>query len=425
MPAFSNRRVAQIRPQYAEAFRCIGAECEDTCCNGWTVSIDKNTFEKYQTIPDSSLYPIMQERLVRIETDASDLQFAKIKTASDEACPFWGADRLCSIQKEHGAEYLSLTCAHYPRPIKTIDNEAERTLLLSCPEAARLVLLHPQLVSDGTTNAPYPRLPLPATEKLHGETPLVYFWPIRQFVVLLLKDRSYPIWQRLFLLGMFCRRLEELTSAREIGFIPRLFNEYADMISTGKLRSTLDAIPPQTAKQLGAIIALVEQQRISSPRKNQRFHECIQDFACGIQYQTGLTAIDLTPHYAEAYARYYRPWAEQQGPLLENYLLNYVFGHLFPFSSPGPEQGMHAYREFLILCCNYVLIRGLMVGMAGHYRSLFDTTHAIKLIQSFVKAFEHNPLHVDQMMSLLERNRMNHTNGIAALLRDVAPESPA
>jgi len=224
---------------------------------------------------------------------------------------------------------------------------------------------------------------------------------------------------------MFCRRLEELTSAREIGFIPRLFNEYAEMISTGKLRGTLDAIPPQTAKQLGAIIALVEQQRISSPRKNQRFHECIQDFACGIQYQTGLTAIDLTPHYAEAYARYYRPWVEQQGPLLENYLLNYVFGHLFPFSSPGPEQGMHAYREFLILCCNYVLIRGLMVGMAGHYRSLFDTTHAIKLIQSFVKAFEHNPLHVDQMMSLLERNRMNHTNGIAALLRDVAPESPA
>jgi lysine-N-methylase len=390
------------------------------------VCIDKNTFEKYQAIPDSPLYPIMQERLVRIENDASDLQYAKIKTASDEACPFWDADRLCSIQKEHGAEYLSLTCANYPRPIKTIDNEAERTLLLSCPEAARLVLLHPQLVADETTNAPYPRLPLPATEKLHGETPLIYFWPIRQFVVLLLKDRSYPIWQRLFLLGMFCRRLEELTFAGEIGLIPRLFNEYAEIISTGKLHGTLDTIPPQTAKQLGAILALlVEQQRSSLPRKNQRFRECIQDFARGIQYQSGLTALDLTPHYAEAYTRYYLPWAEQQGSLLENYLLNYVFGHLFPFSSPGPEQGMHAYREFLILCCNYVLIKGLLVGMAGHYRSSFDTTHAIKLIQSFVKAFEHNPLHVEQMMSLLERNRMNHINGIAALLRDVVPESPA
>jgi hypothetical protein len=64
-----------------------------------------------------------------------------------------------------------------------------------------------------------------------------------------------------------------------------------------------------------------------------------------------------------------------------------------------------------------------MVGMAAHYRSSFDTPHAIKLIQSFAKAFEYDPLHVDQIMSLLERNRMNHTNGIAALLRDVAPES--
>ena len=81
MPASSNRRVAQIRPQYAEAFRCIGAECEDTCGSGWSVSIDKNTFEKYQAIPDSPLYPILQERLVRIETHASDLQYAKIKTA--------------------------------------------------------------------------------------------------------------------------------------------------------------------------------------------------------------------------------------------------------------------------------------------------------------------------------------------------------
>lgn len=251
----------------------------------------------------------------------------------------------------------------------------------------------------------------------------MYFWPIRQFVVLRLKDRSYPIWQRLFLLGMFCRRFEELTSAREIGLIPRLFNEYAEMISTGKLRGTLDAIPPQTAKQLGAIIALVEQQRVSSPRKNQRFSECIRDFARGIQYRTGLTAIDLAPHYAEAYTRFYRPWAEQQGSLLENYLLNYAFGHLFPFSSPGPEQGMHAYREFLILCCNYVLIRGLLVGMAGHYRASFDTTHAIQLIQSFAKAFEHDPTHVEQMIHLLERNKINQTNGIAALLRDVAESS--
>jgi len=125
---------------------------------------------------------------------------------------------------------------------------------------------------------------------------------------------------------MFCRRLEELTSAREIGRIPKLFNEYAEMISTGKLRATLDAIPPQTAKQLGAIITLVEQQRTSSPRKNQRFRECIQDFARGIRYRTDLTAIDLAPHYAEAYTRYYWPWAGQQGTLLENYLLNYVFG---------------------------------------------------------------------------------------------------
>jgi lysine-N-methylase len=50
-----------LRPQYAKAFRCIGSECEDTCCHGFDVPIDKATYEKYQTLP--SFKPLMDQHL--------------------------------------------------------------------------------------------------------------------------------------------------------------------------------------------------------------------------------------------------------------------------------------------------------------------------------------------------------------------------
>lgn len=37
-------------PEYLTKFSCIGASCEDTCCAGWKVAVDKTTFQKYRNI---------------------------------------------------------------------------------------------------------------------------------------------------------------------------------------------------------------------------------------------------------------------------------------------------------------------------------------------------------------------------------------
>lgn len=42
-------------PKYYNDFACIGAKCEDTCCAGWKVSVDKATFHKYRNIGKSEL----------------------------------------------------------------------------------------------------------------------------------------------------------------------------------------------------------------------------------------------------------------------------------------------------------------------------------------------------------------------------------
>jgi len=37
---------------YFDRFSCIGSECEDTCCRGWGVAVDSDTWERYQSHPD-------------------------------------------------------------------------------------------------------------------------------------------------------------------------------------------------------------------------------------------------------------------------------------------------------------------------------------------------------------------------------------
>lgn len=35
-------------PSYFKDFKCIASECEDTCCAGWEIVIDQETYNCYQ-----------------------------------------------------------------------------------------------------------------------------------------------------------------------------------------------------------------------------------------------------------------------------------------------------------------------------------------------------------------------------------------
>lgn len=418
----------RIRPEYSDAFRCAGTECEDTCCKGWNVWIDKETYTKYQAI-ESGPFRILMERQITLNPHAAnDREYAKM-VLSDDTCGFLAPDHLCSIQKDYGESYLSRVCAVYPRVTKNIDFAKETTLTLSCPEAAKLILLDEELVpakkATGADGDRYRYFLEPAKVRISPLTrPIVFFWQVRQFVVLLLKDRSYPLWQRLFLLGMFCRRMEALTSAQKAAQIPILLREYSGLIASGKLRPAMEGIPTRPALQLGITMKLME-QREQTGRKNLRLLSCLEDFAKGIQYEPGRAVDDLETNYVEAWANWFQPWADENPHVLENYLLNYVFGHLFPFGSAGAEQGMHAHEAYQQLCFHYGLIKGLLIGMAGHYREAFGIGHAVLLIQSFARAVEHSSAHVQQIVSFFADNGLNNTDGIMVLLRDGASTPPA
>lgn len=110
-----------LMPQYVRQFSCIGSECEDTCCQGWRVNIDEETYKKYQRVRDLELKPLLKQGIGRVRSNANAQNYGKIKMNSKGKCPFLSENKLCSIQLKLGADYLSDTCKFYPRVFNRVN----------------------------------------------------------------------------------------------------------------------------------------------------------------------------------------------------------------------------------------------------------------------------------------------------------------
>lgn len=386
-----------LRPQYAKTFRCIGSECEDTCCHGFAVTIDKATYQRYER--NTKFEPLLDTHFVPITPHPTEEAYARIRLTPGYTCPFLTAERLCGIQQEHGSDYLSEMCTSYPRASRRVDGLIEKALYLSCPEAARLVLLNPNLVpparGGGGEEGRYVRFLRMDTQPRPSERhPHQFLWETRDFTLQLLRDRSYALWQRLFILGMFCKRLSEVIARREDAFVPQLLRNYAQIIVDGKLRELMNGIPSGGEAQLGLIMEIIQRHLAiqTGEPAHERFRECAGDFLKGMQYEDASSTTKAhAALLAEAREMYYEPFMQAHPYILENYLVNHVFKTRFPFGVNSEGEDNDPQTEFLVMSLLYATINGLLAGMAGFYREKFATTHVVKLVQSFSKTVEHCP----------------------------------
>jgi lysine-N-methylase len=136
------KTLSALVPRYVTRFACVGAACEDNCCSGWLVTLDKKTFNAYRNSTHPELKPIFIKHVKRARAMNDDLHYGKITTApGNQTCPAM-CEGLCSIQKHLDETHLSNTCFTYPRQTRRFRGQHEQALTLSCPEAARQALLH-------------------------------------------------------------------------------------------------------------------------------------------------------------------------------------------------------------------------------------------------------------------------------------------
>ena len=124
-----------FQPEYVKNFKCDGKRCGAHCCRYWFIDIDENTLESYKKI-ESPAKEITSQIYYHEERKGY-----VTKLDEKKRCPFLSEDNLCRIQKTYGEKFLSSICQTFPRHIYKVDNLCERSLDITCPLVAEMVLL--------------------------------------------------------------------------------------------------------------------------------------------------------------------------------------------------------------------------------------------------------------------------------------------
>jgi len=389
-------------PRYMARFRCIGPACEDTCCAWWGIGVDRRAYERYRAIGDERERRRILSKLT-LKEDGDDRNYASFElNPATGCCSMLGDDGLCTIQAKHGESMLCATCATYPRKVNDEGGTLEISAALSCPEAARLALLHEdacEFVAADEISTPNLSVNRPPAASLH----MPHARAIRGSIIRMLRMRRYVFPHRLILLGLMCEELDRIAATGDPLAIPAFLDEFEAEVAGG-LRDNPElrdyaAFPRDAGFQIRMLNGYL-MRRLEGTIWNLRYQRCVADYVNGMT-KRGREADRVIRNYEETFAAHVAPFIERHGHFFENYAVNQVYGTFLP----GLRSGHRVGTLYRMLAVDYAMIRLHLTGIAAHRGELTSET-AVELVQSYTKNYEHLPEYrVDFLLELAAEGR--------------------
>lgn len=405
-----SRVLTALVPQYVSRFSCIGSSCEDTCCAGWRVTIDKKTFNAYRQSNHPELKPVFENSVKRTRSQGSDVNYARMDLHQESgACPMI-QDSLCSVQKNLNETYLSDTCFSYPRSTRQFAGGVEQSLTLSCPEAARQALLNADAfdfvenriqVRDSTTGKIRP---------VHGLN-IETMNDIRIFCFQLMRTEALTLWEKLAVLGVFCESLTAAIEAHNQRHIPVLLQEFVVILESGSVIEALKDMKQNHVSQALVFAALWSSRQVTPRSATQR--EIVDMIATRMQTDAASersTEEQIVDHYRRGLERL--PEALQTAPfMLEHYVLNEMFSTLFPLNEDTP------YESYLRLISRFGMVRFMLAALCNTSEALPSPTLLAQGVQVFCRRFQHDRLFATQTSEILHNSGWDRLDKIYGFLR--------
>lgn len=404
------KQVTALSPRYVSEFSCTGPACEDNCCTGWKVTLDKKTFNAYRQSRDPHLTERFSTQLKRNRAADSDASYAQIALAPETlACPFI-EEKLCAIQRDMGEDKLSNTCATYPRANRSIAGRHEQALALSCPEAARLALLSADALDF--VEGPLRLRPdtVEAIKSVHGCT-VEQMDSVRVFCLQLLRTDGLELWQKLAVLALFCEQFTVLVKSASHGRIQALLDMFSTMVSTGATAEALSGMQPDYAAQ-ATVFATLWQLRIQGQMSPvQVAVQTAVARGLGADPVTNeVTAKQLIERYKTGVTNL--PLATQEVPfLLQNYLLNEMFKECFPFGEKSPHEHM------LSLISRYGLLRLMLGAQCSDEATLPTPEQMVRTVQVACRKYQHDRAYAQAVNTALHEGGWDSLENLYRFLR--------
>ena len=201
-------------PEYFKEFKCIASKCEDTCCAGWGIVIDDETYKHYQNVQG--------EFGKRLRSEIVHEAGENIFVLKENNCPFLNEEKTCDIYINIGEESLCYTCKQYPRYTEQFGTLREIGISLSCPEAARIILKDSKTV----------KFELSETDEevdFYSDINANLFLELikcRKIVMDILQDRSVDLNVRASIILQFAKDIQEKIDESQIKSIKEVREKY-------------------------------------------------------------------------------------------------------------------------------------------------------------------------------------------------------
>lgn len=368
----TQKQIRELRPLYYEQFQCIGGACEDTCCAGWNITIDKKTYQNYKKETHPNLKQLLKENVQRNRKNTSDFDYAKFKLDDNKACNMLTDTGLCSIQIATGAASLCNTCQIYPRDMKILDGRSEKSLDISCPEAARLILLNENgidFVEEYTTDIKSSHSVL----KHNDEQLEALFWTNRMFFIGALQHRKHSIETRLLIIGLYIKQIESLSKTEQYEQSESLTKKYLNFLNEDDLSILFNTLTVKYELQYNLFQAFIKNYASESIRFKKLANLSFKD----LPKENPLT--DFTEIVSSNKLKYLENDLLQIA--LENYLVNFTF-------SKYNEVNLDSITFFSNLSIQFTILRLFIFGLLDELP--MNEKNIIEVFQSFEKACSHN-----------------------------------
>jgi len=392
---------------YLKEFRCIGGICEDNCCIGWSVEIDKKTFLKYRNLKDPELKKIINNYVYKNEEYYdSKVDYGLVELKKNKHCPFLSEEKLCSMQAKLGEEYLSNVCAGYPRLINEVNGILEYSATVSCPEIARLALGKQdgiEFIEKKTASSKDDIINI-YVNAIKDDNPVYakYLQELRGLTLAILKSRKSPLWERILIIGLVFQMIQELTDKNKAEKIPEQIKSFEEKLNNQGFQEELGILPVNQSKQLEILKDISDKFNDSNEIDSKKYLAFINEFYQGI----GVNKYDLL------YEDFYKPFMDEKEYILENYLVNYVFQSLFPIAESN--QPFMDYEQLVI---RYSLIKLYLIGISGFRKGLTESL-VIEFIQSFSKGLEHNYTFFEKIRDYMRQKNYDTMTYMSILVRN-------
>lgn len=271
----------------------------------------------------------------------------------------------------------------------------------ACPEAAKILLLKTDGIefkeSEETLGKHILSSDIDTKSKEFNELPIKYIKEIRTFSIKIMKNRKFDLSERLFMLGNF---LDELEEELEYNFngVGKFINEY-------DINSTNDSYERNTLNysiQISFLKKMIDDLNVFKEVDSTSFQEYTKELIAGFDFNDTKDINKYSEAYKKGFDCYFEEFINNNSYIFENYLVNFMYKNLFPFS-----ETESVFDGYIMLLIRFSLIRFYLTGIFLFNKEA-SIDNVVRFIQVFSKTIEHHKTYLIDVLNDLKKNEFDN-----------------